>query len=655
MKGNTGVSGRRSHYTSKLLAFIRDTIFKYLPSNAVITRIEFEGPEIAVYVKNPEAVIEQSGLIRSIAKAIKKRIVIRTDPSIRKMREQVVEIIKSLVPPDAGITDIRFDEVLGEAVVKAKNPRLVIGRDGVLLKRLTIETGWRIRIENEPPIPSRIVEGVLTEMLMRSDERRDILRRVGERIHRDIIFENNFVRITALGAFREVGRSAILVETAESRVLLDLGLNPGGTSPQTLYPRIDIEALRPDTLDAVVVSHAHLDHCGLVPLLYKYGYEGPVYTTAATRDLMILVQNDYLDVSLREGSWAPYSLKEVRKMILHTIALDYEEVTDIAPDIRLTLYNAGHILGSAMIHLHIGRGLHNILYTSDFKYAKTRLLNRAHDVFPRVETLVMESTYGATEQRPREESEKELIDVIKKTIESGGKVLIPVMAVGRAQEIMIIIEDAIRKGFLPEVDVYIDGLLHEATAIHAKHYNLLASDIAGRIARHDNENPFLASFFKRVKTKEEREEIVHGPPSVILATSGMLTGGPSVEYFKMMAHDPRNALVFVSYQVKGTLGRRVKDGAREIKMMGEEGKVEILKINMQVYSIEGFSGHSDKRELLNFLARMHPKPRRIILNHGEPEAIEELARSIRRNKIRLGLPIGTEVLYPSILDSIKLT
>jgi len=165
------------------------------------------------------------------------------------------------------------------------------------------------------------------------------------------------VRITALGGFLEVGRSAVLVETPESKVLLDVGLNPSANMfGEKLFPRLDIDQLKIEELDAVVITHAHLDHCGMVPFLFKYGYEGPVYTTVPTRDIMALMQLDSLDVVEKEGKPIPYSAKEVRKELLHTITLDYGEVTDIAPDIRLTFYNAGHILGSAMAHLHIGDG-----------------------------------------------------------------------------------------------------------------------------------------------------------------------------------------------------------------------------------------------------------------------------------------------------------
>ncbi|MET1101520.1 MAG: beta-CASP ribonuclease aCPSF1 [Pyrodictiaceae archaeon] len=628
------------------------TILNSLPPAASITRIEFEGPEIAVYTRNPAIIIEKPDLMRELAKKLKKRLVIRTDPSIRKSKEETIEIIKSIVPPEAGIKDIAFDDALGEVIVKARKVGLVYGKGKSIYNKLLIETGWRLNVVRAPREESKTLNRIISYMLEQGNYRLRFLREVGERIHRGIIFENEYVRITALGGFMEVGRSAILVETAESRVLLDLGINPGGNGI-TMFPRIDLEQLRLEELDAVIVTHAHLDHMGLVPYLFKYGYKGPVYATKPTRDLMVLSQLDLLDIMEREGNNPPYTQHEVKKMILHTIPLDYEEVTDIAPDIKLTFYNAGHILGSAMVHLHIGEGLHNILYTGDFKYARTRLLGKAHDVFPRVETLIMESTYGATRQKPRREAELELLEVLLRTIAHKGKVLIPVMAVGRAQEILLVVLDFIAKKRLPQVPVYIDGMIDEVTAIHLSYPELLSTSLQQRIF--NDENPFDSDVIQKVKDKQHRNDIIKSrEPAIIIATSGMLQGGPSVEYLYGLAEDPRNALVFVSYQVKGTLGRRILDGERELTRVDESGRLEIIKINMEVYSIEGFSGHSDKSQLLAFLKNMKPKPKRIILNHGEPTAIRELAATINRRKAELGLPADIEILTPNVLDSLYL-
>jgi KH/beta-lactamase-domain protein len=630
---------------------IISSIYNGLPKEAQITRIEFEGPEIAVYVKNPSILNDKMDVIRNIAKQIKKRIVIKADSSIRKDQKETVEIIKSSVPQEAQISDVKFDEELGEVLIKAKKPGLVIGKRGLIQQKIFMETYWRPIIIREPPIKSRTVEGVLTHIYNETEYRAKILKVFGERIHREIIFKDRYVRITALGAFQEVGRSAVLVETPESRVLLDVGVNPSVNSGERMFPKLDIDQLRLEDLDAVVLTHAHLDHSGMIPFLFKYGYEGPVYATQPTRDIMALMQLDMLDISEKEGRPLPYSAKEVRKELLHTITLDYEEVTDIAPDIRLTFYNAGHIIGSAMAHLHIGDGTHNLVYTGDFKYARTRLLDRAVAEFPRVDTLIMETTYGAQGQTNREESEKQLIDVINKTINRGGKVLIPVLAVGRGQEIMLVINDAMKRKLIPEIPVYVTGLFDEVTAIHTAYPEWLGKEVRDSILFRD-ENPFTSDYFKRIEGF--REDIAQGEPSIILATSGMLNGGPAVEFFKYLAPDPKNSLVFVSYQAEGTLGRKVRDGAKEIQVVGRDGRVESIKVNLEHTPIDGFSGHSDRRQLLKFLEDMVPKPRNIILNHGESSAIRAFSKVLENPRERDRLGIRSSNIYaPSILDSLR--
>ncbi|NOZ89267.1 MAG: beta-CASP ribonuclease aCPSF1 [Crenarchaeota archaeon] len=633
------------------------TIMKHMLSHNVnVTRVEFEGPEIAIYVKNPKVLVEYPELAKEIAKKLKKRIVIRTDPSARRPKKETIEIIKQLVPEEAGIEEIRFDDVLGEVIIKARKVGLVYGKGRSIYNKILAETGWRPNVIRAAPVRPedlKLLNQIIDYMLSQSSYRLSMLRSIGERIHRGVIFENRYVRITALGGFMEVGRSAILVETSESRVLLDVGINPAGTG-YDLYPRLDVDQLKIDEIDAVVITHAHLDHMGLLPYLFKYGYRGPVYATKPTRDLMVLSQLDLLDIAQRGGEKPPYSQLEVKKMVLHTIPLDYGEVTDIAPDIKLTFYNAGHILGSAMAHLHIGEGLHNIVYTGDFKFGRTRLLDKANAVFPRVETLIMESTYGDRDQPKRELAELELISTISRTAARKGKVLIPVMAVGRAQEILLVLAEALRKKLLPqELKVYIDGSIKQVTAIHLTYPELLSAQVRSRILR--DENPFEHENIIPVDKKQTREEIAASDePAVILATSGMLTGGPSVEYLRLLAGDPRNTLIFVAYQAKGTLGRRILEGEREITMVTGEGKVEIVKINMEVVSIDGFSGHSDRRQLLAFLANMKPKPRNIILNHGEPQAIHSLAETIRRRAQHLGLPPNVRVYTPAVLDSIHI-
>lgn len=1015
---------------------LKQQILESLPENAQITSLELEGPEVAVYSKNPKVLLENGDIIKEVAKRLRKRIVIRSDPSIRLNPEEVKKIILEVVPQEAEVTNIMFDHNVGEVIIEAKKPGLVIGRGGVTLREIIKRTFWRPAVVRSPPIKSKTISLIRTIIQSESNQRKRILRNIGQRIHRPILVKDEWIRLSTLGGFREVGRTAILVRTSESSVLIDCGVNVG--SPEHAFPHLDAPEFDIEELDAVIVTHAHLDHSGFVPFLFKYGYEGPVYCTQATRNLMTLLQLDYLDVAEREGKLLPYSQKDVKKAIMHTIPLEYGEVTDIAPDIRLTLHNAGHILGcvtpdtlvvlgdgsiisisellnnnlylkhgitpismnkklqfektealvfkkespkelykittslgytvavtpehpffrlrngkievvcadqikkgdriatvgkwdvpgrsqklktninqsktwnsfhivpplhtnedlcqivgymlgrrhkfiyrkkklssiilydknahilekfreklvkifkftprspnmkirkdryrgeyyisigcrellrflelnfkdaikraserlvpivitkctkseiakfleglyiadgevrdnyiefrflnerlartvqllllrfgiisslssieqsggkvfymltiadrkslaklselvedgdyskdlikikanlkkseelpdnlwkrgdgqvvwdeivavekipskfkyvydlsvpnhhnfitngivshnSAIVHLHIGEGLYNIAYTGDFKFAKTRLLEPATYTFPRLETLIIESTYGAPSDiiPPRKDAERQLMRIINSTIERRGKVLIPVLAVGRAQEMMLVLEDYMRRGLIKEVPVYVDGMISEATAIHTTHPEYLARSLRDKIF-HEGHNPFLADYFVQVDSKEARTDIVEGEPCIIMSTSGMLTGGPSVEYFKLLAPDPKNSIIFVSYQIEGTLGRRVQKGWKEIPMRNREGKIEVVNVKMEVHTIEGFSGHSDRRQLLSYIQQITPKPEKIITCHGENNKCITLANVIHKKfRIETRVPYNLETI-----------
>jgi len=629
-------------------ADISQHILENIPPEAEVTRIEYEGPALAVYTKKPEVLVEQSFIITEIVKLIRKRIVVRSDPSIRAKERDTERIIKEIVSEEAEITNINFDPSLGEVIIEAKKPGVVIGKNGGVLQEIIKQTRWRPRILRSPPIPSKIIAHMRHFLYSESKERERILRSIGERIFRPSVYEAGDVRLTALGGFRQVGRSAILVQTRESNVLLDCGINPGSTSSIVAFPRLDAPQFDIDALDAVVISHAHLDHCGFLPFLFKYGYDGPVYCSAPTSSLMTLLQLDYLDVANKQGSMPPYGQKDVRDTVMHTIPLRYGSVTDIAPDIRLTLHNSGHILGSSIVHLHIGEGLHNLVYTGDYKYGKSMLLEPAVAMFPRAETIITESTYGAPEDimPTRAESEQLITNIINQTLDREGKVLIPVPAVGRAQEIMLIIDDYMRRGLLKEAPVFVEGMISEATAIHTAYPEYLAKNVRNSIL-YEGINPFQSDYFTIVEHPSAREEIVDGGQCIILATSGMLEGGPVIDYFKRLAGDKRNTIIFVSYQIDGTMGSRVQKGLGDIPIINSNGKMEVTKVEMQVETVRGFSGHSDRRQLVNYIQRVKPKPERIIVLHGEKTKSISMANLFKRK-------YNVEALVPDILETIKL-
>lgn len=629
-------------------AKIRETIVEHMPKDAEITRIEFEGPRLAIYVRNVGLLAEQSYVVTEIVNLLHKRIVIRSDQSIRLPEREAEGYIRKLMPSEADVTSVNFDPSLGEVVIEAKKPGVAIGKEAAVLQQVIKETRWRPRILRAPPLHSKIIASTRHILHTESEERSRILRDVGERIFRPTFSKAGYVRLITLGAFHEVGRAAMLIQAGASTVLMDCGINPGAQDPMQAYPRFDTEEFDLEKLDAVIISHAHLDHCGILPFLYKYGYDGPIYCSEPTSVLMTLHQLDYLDVHSREGEHSPFDQKDVREVVTHTIPLRYNVVTDVAPDIKLTLHNAGHILGSSIVHLHIGEGLHNVVYSADFKFGRTMMLDPAMAQFPRAETLIIESTYGGPDDimPDREGVEGRLVSIVNETVERGGKVLIPVPAVGRAQEIMLVLDAYMRNGALRELPVYIEGMVNEATAIHTAYPEYLVRDIKDEIL-HKDVNPFQSQYFHPVTHPRDREEIVGGGPCVIIATSGMLEGGPAIDYFRHLAPDPRNTLAYVSYQVEGTLGNRIKNGLKEVSLFASDGKMEMVKVNMRVESIEGFSGHSDRNQLLAFIKRMSPKPNRIIVNHGERRKSDLFAQNVNRI-------FGIKTVVPDVLESIRL-
>ena len=627
---------------------ITQYILEHVPKEAEVTRIEYEGSTLAVYTKRPEVLVDQSSVVANIVNVIRKRIVIRSDPSVRLQEIEAEKIARDIIPPEAEVTDINFDPSLGEIIIDAKKPGLVIGKNGTVLQEIIKRTKWRPHVLRSPPLKSKIITHMRHYLHSESKERERILRTVGERIFRPKAFEVGDVRITALGGVQEVGRSALLVQTRESSVLLDCGINPGSTRPFEAFPRLDNPAFEIESLDAVVISHAHLDHCGLLPFLYKYGYDGPVYCSAPTSNMMTLLQLDYLDVAGKQGVTPYYDQKDVRECVLHTLPLRYGVVTDIAPDMRLTLHNAGHILGSSMVHLHIGEGLHNVVYTGDYKYSRTMLLEAATTEFPRVETVITESTYGGPDDimPSRVEAEERLTSVVNQTLERKGKVLIPVPAVGRAQEIMLVLDGYMRRGLMKEAPVFIEGMISEATAIHTAYPEYLGREVRNSIL-HDGVNPFQSDYFTIVEHPSIRQEIIEGEPCIIMATSGMLEGGPVIEYFKSLADNENNSIVFVSYQIEGTMGRRVQKGLNEVAVMTSEGKMDVVKVRLHTESIEGFSGHSDRRQIFNYITHLQPKPERVVVCHGERAKCLSMANFIERR-------CEVQTLVPAVMETFRL-
>ena len=625
---------------------LNELIENRFPKDAEITKALFEGPNIVVYTRNRDFFLNGGEKIKGLVAELRKRIEIRPDPVLSLEPEKAKRIILEMVPKEAEIKDIKFEPEFSKVLIFTRKPGLVIGKSGEMLREIKSKTGWSPEVLRVPLYSSPIVEKAREILHEEAKYRVKFLNRIGETIRFKKGSKEGWVRISFLGSAREVGRSCILLQTKESKVMLDCGESMA--TGNNIHPFLEAPEFSIEDLDAIVLTHAHLDHSGFVPFLYEYGYNGPLYVTAPTRDLMILLQLDYIDVLQKEGVTPPYSSKGIRSAIKHTISLDYGEVCDITPDMRLTFQNAGHILGSAMAHIHVGEGFFNLLYTGDFKYGRTYLFEPAFTNFTRVEAMIMESTYGGKNDimPPIKQAQETLIDVIKRTAERGGKVVIPSFAVGRAQEIMMVLADRARKGELG-LPVYLDGMIWDSTIIHTTYPEFLSRYLQKLIFREDK-NPFTDELFKKVSTSSERANVIDSnEPAVIITTSGMINGGPVMEYLKELAPDEKNTLVFVGYQAEGTLGAKIQKGWREIPMSGGDGKNKTLKINMEVVTVEGFSGHSDRNQLLNYVARLKDRPHKIFLNHGEPSKSLNLAATIHRT-------YRIETYVPNNLDACRL-
>ena len=632
------------------MANIIDEILKQVPdSSENISDCVFEGANIVLYTKNKDFYFSSNGIIKKIVDDIKKRIELRPDPSIIMDQEMAKEIIEKLIPKEAAVTNIIFDAQRSTVIIEAEKLGLAIGKQGDILKEIKRQTLWVPIISRTPAIRSKIIENIRYVLYENDDFRRKFLHKVGKRIYDGWKREkkDEWIRVSFLGEGRQVGRSCLLLQTEESRILLDCGIDPAGENEEA-FPHFDAPEFNINDIDAIIISHPHLDHSGLTAYMFKMGYDGPVYMTEPTRDIVALLGLDMINIAQKEAKNPLFSRTDIKTMVKHTICLDYDEVSDITPDVRLTFYNAGHTLGSALVHLHIGNGLHNLLYSGDFLYEDTHLLSRASTIFPRLETVIMESTYGGKTNigATRQESEEQLFGIITKTIERGGKVLMPVLGVGRSQEIMLMIEKAIREGSLQRVPVYVQGMVWDITAIHTTYPDFFNPKIRKSIF-HKDHNPFLSDIFKYVGSPKEQQEVIDSAePCVILATSGMMEGGAIVEYFKQLAENKKHSIIFSSYLGPGTLGHRILNGEKEINF-GNMERPDIVKVNLEIYSMTGFSGHSNRNQLMNWVRHLEPSPKKIIVIHGESSRTIDLASSIHKQ-------FNIETIAPRNLECIRL-
>lgn len=606
------------------------SILNNIPSESEITKIEYEGPFIVLYSRKPTVLLENQEIISKMVNLIKKRIVIRPDTSIRSSEESVNQIIRSSCSNPNNIPEICFDPALGEATVFVNDFRTLTELNQLEIG-LIEKTGWKLMCRRAPKNLG-ILKSMNEILHSSSEERIDFYKRVGEKIFRQKLSGSEEASIVCLGGFSEIGRSAILIVTHESKILLDFGIKTYNNEDTDLLPRLDIFGIGMNEIDAVVISHAHLDHCGAVPILCKYGYDGPVYCTEPTFPIMISILQDYVSRSKEPL----YSTRDIENLISHVIPLNYGAVTDISPDVRITFANSGHMIGSASTHLHIGNGDYNIVYTGDLKFGRLNTVDNAFWNFPRAETLIIESTNGNRDDKfvTRDVAEENLAKSINSTIQQDGRVLIPVPVLGLSQEICVTLGMLRSVNMINPEKIFVDEKILDMFNFYEMYSDYLSKPLKQRINEQIEDPLFINNLVKL-------EPSVKWEKSIILCPSSMLTDGPSVKYLSQIANDPLSKVILLSEQFQSSTGKLLQEGLRNIIL---EGNNVDIKCNVDV--IPGFSIHSDYNQLLAYVNRLKPKLKKVITNHGEGKKCQNLSNSVNRI-------FKIQSFHPLVQESIK--
>jgi metallo-beta-lactamase family protein len=449
------------------------------------------------------------------------------------------------------------------------------------------------------------------------------------------------VRLTVLGAAREVTGSCYLVETATARFLVDCGLRQGGREAQGRNRRpFEFD---PSTLDFVLLTHAHIDHSGMLPKLTKAGFKGPILTTAAAEDLLEVMLLDSAHIQEMDAERAArggrgkrrasptstvpiYTIWDAEHCLQQVQGLPYDESFAPHPDVVCVFRDAGHILGSAIIELWLTEAGETVrlVFSGDLGQPGRAILRDPAPI-AEADILVMESTYGDRSHRDQAGTLEEMVDVITKTHQRGGNVIVPALAVGRTQEILYHLHCLARKGRLHDLNIFVDSpMADRATRFTAGHLDLF--DEQARVLADWHESaPDRPQVQFTVSAEESKalNQIQSG--AVILSASGMCDAGRIRHHLRHNLPRRECAILITGFQAQGSLGRRLVDGARRVRIFGED-----IPVRASVHTLNGFSAHADRPALLNWAAGFRKPPSRVLVTHGEAVIAEGFAGLLRK-------------------------
>ena len=461
-------------------------------------------------------------------------------------------------------------------------------------------------------------------------------------------------KIKFLGAAGTVSGSKYLVDTGETRFLVDCGMFQGPKKLRLL--NWERPVVPPSTIDHVLLTHAHIDHSGMLPVLVREGFNGKIWTTSVTAELSEISLLDAAHLQEEDARFANkmrftkhkpalplFTTDDAERVVPHLRPIDYDKVTQLSDGTSVRFLDAGHILGSAIVDANVPSdgSTVRIAFSGDLGRYDALILRDPEPV-EHADYLLVESTYG-NRQHPQDEPVEALAAIINETARRGGMLVIPSFAVGRTQTILYLLRDLRLRKLIPDLPIFVDSpMAQRVTDVFCRHIEVFDEE-AQSVYQKTGKCPILSPNVQFVHTKEESQKINDMRfPAIILSASGMATGGRILHHLKYRLPDPRNTILFVGYQAVGTRGQMLRDGAREIKIHGE-----MVPVRAQIRNIEVFSGHADSTEIMRWLHSFKQPPKMTFIVHGEPEASSALAGEIHRT-------LGWKTHIPEYLETFSL-
>ncbi|HNQ55404.1 MAG TPA: MBL fold metallo-hydrolase [Methanothrix sp.] len=445
------------------------------------------------------------------------------------------------------------------------------------------------------------------------------------------------------GAAQTVTGSMHLVEADGHRLLLDCGMAQGRREEAK---KLNSEfPFQPEKIDAVVLSHAHLDHSGKLPMLVKMGFSGSIFSTSATRDLCSAMLADSASLQEMDARYVNrqnekqglpfikplYTLHDVARTMRLFQTVEFQRPLQILPGIKMTFKNAGHILGSASVTLEIAEGRDKkkvtaLAFTGDLG-RKGAAVVQDPDIIDRADVLITESTYGGRDHGPMDEARKNLARVVKETANNRGLLIIPAFAVGRTQDVVYHLHDLMQSKEIPQMPVYVDSpLATNITEIFRAHPECYDEETEQLLMQEGGDDPFGFNMLRYTRSTEESKKLNNiRRPAIIISASGMCEGGRVLHHLRRNIGDPNTTVLFVGFQAENTLGRKLLRGDKTARIYGEEHEVRA-----RMEKIDGYSAHADEGEMLDFINAIPNRPKRVFVVHGEPDATAAMAAGLAR-------------------------